>query len=327
MTGRYQSVSVVIPTYNRRSGLERALSALATDTARSSRGLVEVVVVDDGSSDGTHEWLRAQRYPFAVQALRQANAGPAAARNAGLRAATGELIMFIDDDTEPQPGLLEAHLAAHGDARNCAVIGPLKSLPEYPEPWVTWEQRQLEKQYRSMSVGKFEPTFRQFWTGNASVAREHVLAAGGFDPGYLRAEDVELGFRMSRRGLVFRFQPEAVVLHHARRSLAAFSDAQRRYGALEYRMYAADHPQLLVGNWKRLHPLTRALVGANAGFAWARATIASLQAALVACQRASATATAMPLCSLLANVLFWDSMARTVGRRCFRALVTGPGDR
>jgi glycosyltransferase involved in cell wall biosynthesis len=315
----YGTVTVVIPTYNRRESLARTLAGLVSGGPYPVP--LDVVVVDDGSTDGTREWVAAQAFPFSVRTLQQANAGPAVARTTGLSAAAGELILFLDDDVEPLPGLVGEHLAAHGERRDRVVMGPLGSLPSYPQPWVAWEQRQVEKQYRAMAAGRWQPTFRQFWTGNASVAREHLVAAGGFDPTFLRAEDVELALRMHRRGLSFQFNPRARVLHHARRSLDSWCEMHRRYGALEGRLFQGME-DVLKENWLHRHPATRALVRRCAGRpAAAAAAIAGLRVILRACERAGAERAAQVPCSVLANLLFWDSVLRTVGLQRFEELV------
>ena len=80
----------------------------------------------------------------------------------------------------------------------------------------------LVKQYEAMRRGDYGATARQFYTGNASVARHHLLDAGGFDTSFRRAEDVELAYRLDDRGLRFRFDRDAVVLHYAERSFDAW---------------------------------------------------------------------------------------------------------
>ena len=102
-------VSVVVPTYNRRARLARVFGGLDRQTVPPST--FELVIVDDGSKDDTQSWLAANTTrSYAVKTLRQDNGGPARARNAGVAAATGELILFIDDDVEPTPEHCAEHL-------------------------------------------------------------------------------------------------------------------------------------------------------------------------------------------------------------------------
>lgn len=314
--GAAPSVSIVIPTYNRRQRLARVLDAL--DAQSFDAKDFEVVVVDDGSTDGTSEWLAAQRRRYAIRAIRQANAGPARARNAGVEAAQGRLLLFLDDDVEPSPDLIREHVAMHEAEADLVVMGPLASLPHYRQPWVAWEQAKLEDQYAAMARGDWEPTPRQFWTGNASVAREHVLAAGGFNPDFLRAEDVELGIRLHKRGLKFRFNPRARGLHHAERSLESWETAHKSYGRLEVQIFAmwdeSGLIEVLAGNWKRLHPATRWLVrhcledsryGEGASFA--------LRSWLRIGEKLGRPILSDKVCSVLANLLYWRASVDALG--------------
>ena len=92
------TISVVIPTYQRRASLLRALAALSTQTIPPAE--YEVVVAIDGSTDGTAGAVRSFPAPYRLRALEQPNRGRAAARNAGIGAAAGELIVFLDDDMD-----------------------------------------------------------------------------------------------------------------------------------------------------------------------------------------------------------------------------------
>ena len=101
-------LSVVIPTYNRRDRLARVLAALERQTMPADE--FEVVVVDDGSTDGSSDWLATRKPAYALRTLRLSNGGPARARNAGVEAATGDILLFIDDDVEPTDSLIAEHL-------------------------------------------------------------------------------------------------------------------------------------------------------------------------------------------------------------------------
>lgn len=316
-------VSVVIPTYNRRHRLALVLEALGAQTFSSEQ--IEAVVVDDGSTDDTVAWLKRASLPFQVRLESQANSGPASARNRGIEQATADLVLFLDDDVVPDPGLVEAHLESHSQAPgDVVVLGTLSSLPEYKQPWVTWEQVQLEKQYQAMLRGDYAPTFRQFWTGNASVKRSRLLEAGLFDTSLKRGEDVELGRRLADSGVGYVFNVKARGLHHAERSLKSFCHAHASYGEMEVSMFAASPEgadQVLAGNWRRLHPLQRStlaalLVSPKAVNAAASAICFYLESPLAA----RAPRINRAACSLLANVLYWDSSKRTLGSERFDRL-------
>lgn len=232
MSGDRLHVSVVIPTYNRRDRLAHVLLALAEQQEAEP---YEVIVVSDGSSDGTDEYLAGDDVPLPVLALRQHNQGPAAARNLGVDRARGELIVFVDDDVVAGPTLIRAHRDAHvGSDGDLVVIGPMLDPPDHVmSPWVRWEQRMLAKQYGAMSNGDFEPTYRQFYTGNASVMRARLTRAGGFDPRYRRAEDIEFAIRADHDGARFVFEPAAEGFHYAERTFDAWLNIARSYGRLE----------------------------------------------------------------------------------------------
>jgi GT2 family glycosyltransferase len=234
--------SVVVPTYNRLGRLRHVIAAFERQAYPSDA--YEVIVISDGSTDGTDAYLETLRSTMQLRWLTQANQGPAAARNAGVRTAVGEFIVFVDDDVVPEPQLLEEHARSHHEAgRDVVVLGPLLT-PEGFEmaPWVRWEQEMLMKQYRALLRGDWPATARQFYTGNASLRRSHILAAGGFDEGFRRAEDVELAYRLANNGLEFVFNIQAVGMHFADRSYRAWLDAAYTYGRNDV-IFARDRKQ------------------------------------------------------------------------------------
>jgi GT2 family glycosyltransferase len=224
------NVSVVIPTHNRIEQLKRVLTALeCQDYALDD---FEVIVISDGSSDGTDEYLRALNTPLHLHAVAQPNQGVAAARNSGVRHATGEIVLFVDDDVVPVPQLITEHMRTHSaHADHVIVLGPMLT-PEgfHMSRWVRWEQAMLTKQYEAMRDGKYAPSARQFYTGNTSLARAYLLATGGFDENFRRAEDVELAYRLAERGLQFVFNHNAIGYHYAERSFRSWIEIPYVYG-------------------------------------------------------------------------------------------------
>jgi GT2 family glycosyltransferase len=257
------TVSVVVPTFNRRDQLHRTLLGLAEQQLPGRR--FETIVISDGSTDGTTEYLRGGETPLPVVALTQENAGPAAARNRGVEAARGDLIVFVDDDIVPAPGLIAAHLAAHETLGDELIsIGPMLTPPDGGlSPWVSWEQRMLEKQYDMVRSGVLEISARQFYTANAAVRRSHLIAAGGFDETFRRAEDVELAYRLADRGLTFAFVEDAVGYHYAERSYASWRANAYVYGRNDI-IFGRDRGQswmfaLIKEQFDSRHPIVRAL--------------------------------------------------------------------
>jgi peptidoglycan/xylan/chitin deacetylase (PgdA/CDA1 family)/glycosyltransferase involved in cell wall biosynthesis len=196
-------VSVVIPTFNRKSLILQTLPTVLDQTFPVDR--YEVVVVVDGSTDGTAEALRRISAPVRVQILEQKNAGQAAAMNAGLRAAAGEIVLFVDDDHFCERTLLEEHAAAHLDHEGL-VFGPVLVDPRSPDtPATKWMQRVSENVLSHLAKeGVSLPWFATV-APNSSARRSTLLEAGGFDEGLARAFDIELGLRLWKKGVPFRF--------------------------------------------------------------------------------------------------------------------------
>ena len=224
-------VSIVIPTYNRLARLRRVLAALDRQTC--ARSDFEVVVVSDGSSDGTDEYLAAPDTALRLVVGTQANGGPAVARNHGIELASAALVLFVDDDIVAAPDLVERHLERHRVAGDdLVVVGPMLSPTDSRlNPWVQWEQAMLYKQYDAMDRGEYTATFRQFYTGNASVPKNRLVEAGGFDPRFRRAEDVELAYRLHQRGVPFLYDRTAIGYHYAERPFDAWLRNAGDYGA------------------------------------------------------------------------------------------------
>ena len=195
-------LSVVVPTYNRRERLERVLTELAEQDLAEA---FEVIVVSDGSTDDTEAYLAGVDLPIDLRWTTHRNAGPAVTRNRGVELARSDLVVLLDDDVVPDSRLLSAHLAAQRRlGPSMVVIGPMLNPSDHEmSPWVAWEQRMLYKQYDALERAEFEPTFMQFYTGNASMRRADVVDVGGFDERYQRAEDIELGIRLWKHGTRF----------------------------------------------------------------------------------------------------------------------------
>jgi hypothetical protein len=116
------SFSVVIPTHDRLTSLREVLAAVE---AQRGAPEFEIIVVDDGSTDGTREWLATHAFSVPAAVLRQEKSGPAAARNAGIAAARGERIAFLGDDTVPEPSWLAEHARAHRERGNSPMLAIL----------------------------------------------------------------------------------------------------------------------------------------------------------------------------------------------------------
>lgn len=222
-------VSVVIPTHNRKELLREELLSLAAPRLVESN--MEVIVVVDGGTDGTLEMLQELSVPYTLRSINQMQSGPSVARNNGARAASGDLLIFLDDDLMPKRELIDEHIAFHVQEPNAVVLGRLLPAPsESKGGWNTWEEQVLEKHYRAMSTGHRPPAGRRLYSGNFSVRKQAFLAAGGFNEQMKRGEDVELGFRLENAGQKFHFNPEAAAIHRGYRSFESWLRSSYLYG-------------------------------------------------------------------------------------------------
>jgi glycosyltransferase involved in cell wall biosynthesis len=230
-------LSVVVPTYERKERLTRTLDALEGQTGEVGGG-VEVVVVDDGSTDGTRDLLAARQRAGRLTALLSDHGGPARARNAGARAARGEILLFLGDDVVPGPGLLATHDRAHREAGTgpCAVLG--HTAWDASRMRVTPMLRHLERfglQFGFDLIRDPEDVPAWFfYASNVSLPRQHFLEAGGFDESFGGAawEDVEFALRAAAapRPLRLVYRPAARACHDHPTSVASFRERQRTSG-------------------------------------------------------------------------------------------------
>jgi len=238
-------ISIVIPTFNRLDVLPEVLAAVE---AQEGCGEFELVVVDDGSTDGTGEWLQGRSFRCPAQLLSQENAGPAAARNAGVRAACAPRVAFLGDDTVPRPGWLAAHQEAHkrlGSQAEQAVIGYTGWHPRMRlSPFLRYiNEYGLQFGYRLIEDPDQVP-FNFFYTSNLSLSREMLLQEP-FDTRFPYAawEDIETSYRLFCRGLRLAYEPAAVTEHDHPTDLARFAQRQEKAGYSAVVFYRL-HPEL-----------------------------------------------------------------------------------
>lgn len=236
-------ISVVIPTYNRPELLAQVLVGLEQQTWPRAR--LEIIVVDDGGGRPAASVVEAaatRGLPVVLE--RQENAGPAAARNRGARRATGDVILFIDDDCVPTETLVAEHARAHRQ-RGLATIGRVDWHPDVPmTPLLRFATERFLFRFDVIGVADDAP-FNTFYTANSAVDRQTAQAVGLFDEDFPRAawEDTEFAYRLRRAGVRFLYVRSAVVLHLRGFDLAGFLRRERAAGHEAVRLWT-KHPEL-----------------------------------------------------------------------------------
>ena len=250
-------LSVVVPTYNRAPVLARCLDALAAQDPPPG----EVVVVDDGSTDDTPAIL-AERGE-SIRVVRQDNGGRAAAKNAGVEAARGDVVLFLDDDVIATPGLVHLHAEHHRNRPEPheALLGHVTWAPEIE---VTRHMHWLEHGGPLFAYDEIDDRedvpWTMLYTANVSLKREFLEP---FDTDLPIFEDSELAYRLKKRGLRLRYDPEALGWHLREETPERTERRMREVGQAAARLHA---------KWPELRenpPPMRALGKVKAGGAMA----------------------------------------------------------
>jgi glycosyltransferase involved in cell wall biosynthesis len=232
-------VSVVIPTFNGAHRIGRLLRSLS----EQAKVVDEIVVVVDGSTDDTRDVLAVwkQELPF-LKIVEQANQGRAVVRNTGAAAASGELLVFFDDDVTLAPGCLDVHLAHHerfpgslltGPAQDCILDTDFRrykaSLGEkWTEPLLAWEDKPLLRELIFITAANF------------SVDRDVFIRLGGFNAQLKDAEDFELAVRAYQQSLPLFFNSKALVWHHDPITLRTYIKRLQQYRRAHFSLEAVN---------------------------------------------------------------------------------------
>ena len=212
-----QSLGIVIPTHNRSAALLTCLAHLEKQTFTD----FEVILVDDGSTDDTAERIKSyqSRTPLCMRYVRQANGGPAKARNAGISMLQAPICLMLGDDIFATPTLVEKHVQAHREDADLrlAALGFTRwsTSGQAITPFMRWlDEAHVQFAYPLLLAGT-KPDWPHFYTSNVSVKTE-LLRRFAFNEvfPYAAMEDVELAYRIKQCfGLEMRFLPDAVADH------------------------------------------------------------------------------------------------------------------
>src|SRR5437870_10271356 len=258
-------ISVVIPTQNRSDLMAETIDRDESQTIPGDH--YEVLVIDNASHHDTDAILeqKAGIYPN-LKFDFQKKPGAAATRNVGIRLANSNLILFIDDDVQAEPALLQAHLECHIQNPNSSVIGAV-SMPwgDTSDPFLKYLRDHRVLNPYTPSKGPID--FSYYHTCNVSTPRRMLLDAGGFNEDFkvYGMEDIELGYRLERAGCRMLYSEDAHAVHYR------FPDYQEFLERCEQAGYSLGqllvlHPELkrrfvesgrMTRHLKSFHPLYR----------------------------------------------------------------------
>jgi len=230
-------LSIIIPTFRKARILGNVLRSLCFQEGVNQE--LEIIVVDDGSPDDTEEVVEsaARASSNRIRYLKQANRGVSAARNLGIQAARGDLVLFLGDDIVCTPRLVAGHLLWHkrfSDSRT-VVSGPVTWPPDLPiDDFMSWlDNSPYQFAYYKLK-GKTEISFRYFYTCNVSLRTQSVLENPFDEDIRYGFEDTELGLRLRDQQYRLYFNESALGYHYHIRKFKAFRHRQKMVGVSLY---------------------------------------------------------------------------------------------
>jgi len=212
-------ITVIVPAYDAVTTIDGCLGVLLQQT--QPRDTYEIIVVVDGSDNGTEEQAR----KYGGHVLVQPHRGPAAARNAGAACARGDVLLFIDADCEPKEDWIEQMVHPFRDPEVVGVKGVFKTRQR--SLVARFAQAEYEEKEGRMWRGQYIDFID---TGSAGYRADVFRENGGFSTDLPGAEDVEFSFRLAAQGYKMVLANQAVVYHRHPRSLAEYVGRKYRYG-------------------------------------------------------------------------------------------------
>ena len=203
-------LSVIIPTYDRVNRLRSCLESLSRQI--QPFGDWEVVVVVDGSTDGTREMLAGLATPYRLLVCEQDDLGRGAALNRGVAAASGCYCLILGDNVVAHPDVVGEHLRAQQAGQGVVCQGPIKLTPSPQADWYTRELvEHWNKNFVELGAGPQSPSWLNCNADNLSAPRTAIIEAGGFAADLAASFEIELGHNLERHGLRVMFVAQAMV--------------------------------------------------------------------------------------------------------------------
>lgn len=230
----YSSISVVLPTYNRRPVLEKCLKAYFQQNFLLEK--IEVVIADDGSSDGTDQFVSEIRKnsPVALKYFKQEKRGVTSARNLGIKNSKNQIILLSDDDVIPTPNLISEHIKWHNlyPGIEAAVLGLVTWSPEVPvDDFMRWCENGGPLFHFPQIEHRTQADCRYFYSCNISL-KNSILQENLFDESfYFGFDDFELGYRLSRKGLKIFYNKAALGFHYKKLTYAEMEKRNQLLGS------------------------------------------------------------------------------------------------
>jgi glycosyltransferase involved in cell wall biosynthesis len=240
MDSRKLTLTVVVISWNQLALLQRLVDQLLNQSFERSR--YEIIVVDDGSTDGSREWLQSLPSDKVRVLLGAEDRGRAASRNKGIRAAQGDVVVMLDGDHTIEPDFLAVHAARH-ERERCVIVGKSDFAEQQ-------DLRALNHYLNGGGAAKMPPDFRlpgrYFLTRDCSVPRDLLLEVGLFDERFRAwgGEDLDLGVRLEESGVPIYGEPRALAIHHHHRPLSDLLAQLEIYGRDSIPTLLERHPQL-----------------------------------------------------------------------------------
>lgn len=231
--------SVVIATHNRGARLTRCVESLAAQDVDPA--LFELIVADDGSDDGSTAVVEALEVPFDLRVLRLPKGGKAAAVNAAIEHARGPICILLDDDVVAAPTLIRAYMDAYEENPMTLGLGSIYQQPVEAKDWYArafaagWNRIYAEREER-------EAAWNDCYGANMSAPLTALTEVGGLSE-LATAEDIELGYRLTKVGCVPRFVHDANVVHDDQKRSARMLAEMRMQGRVHVEV-ARTHPEL-----------------------------------------------------------------------------------
>jgi glycosyltransferase involved in cell wall biosynthesis len=236
-------VSMVIPTHNQKEILAKTLDYLMVQDYPQEE--YEIIVVDDGSSDGTQEMVKSKMgFGGNLRYFYQKQRGPHFARNLGIEKARGEIIIFVDSDIFTPPNFISEHVKFHQKFGDVVVSGPTVRTDNLDNVFADINRKKAKKLF-------FDFSGPSFITSNLSVRKKFLIKVGGFDEEFTGFgwHDWELGLRLKKLGLKAKRNISAIVYHYKKKinvSRLPSSCEKKREQGRNAVLYYRKHPHFTV---------------------------------------------------------------------------------